>query len=187
LQHDYFTAYLAMSQEKPEQAQAIAAKYADYPVNRWREAFAAVTAQLAEIRGAQAKVVDAEDRGQQQTQLAATEPSFDFQVEAKAVKISYQNLAAVRVHYYLMDIELLFSRNPFVQQYSGQFSHIRPNAAQTLELPAGPDQPHVRAAQGTVEPQRTGRNHRGQPGQVAGVLLELAGRASDRERTARCG
>jgi len=137
LQHDYFTAYLAMSQEKPEQAQTIAAKYADFPVNRWREAFAAVTAQLAEIRGAQAQVVDAEDRGQQQTQLAATEPSFDFQVEAKAVKISYQNLAAVRVHYYLMDIELLFSRNPFVQQYSGQFSHIRPNVAQTLELPAG--------------------------------------------------
>jgi hypothetical protein len=137
LQHDYFTAYLAMSQEKPDQAQAVVAQYADYPVDRWREAFAAVTAQLAEIAGAQAKVIDAEDRSQQQTQLAATEPSFDFQVEAKAVKISYQNLAAIRVNYYLMDIELLFSRNPFVQQYSGQFSHIRPNATQAVELPKG--------------------------------------------------
>ncbi len=137
LQHDYFTAYLALSLEKPEQAQAVAAKYADYPVDRWREAFAAVTAQLAEIAGAQAKVIGAEDRSQQQTQLAATEPSFDFQVEAKAVKISYQNLAAIRVNYYLMDIELLFSRNPFVQQYSGQFSHIRPNATQAVELPKG--------------------------------------------------
>jgi len=36
-----------------------------------------------------------------------------------------------------MDIELLFSRNPFVQQYSGQFSHIRPNATQAVELPRG--------------------------------------------------
>ncbi|HPM83067.1 MAG TPA: hypothetical protein PLF81_20325, partial [Candidatus Anammoximicrobium sp.] len=137
LQHDYFAAYLAMSLEKPEQAKAIAAKYAEYPVDRWREAFAAVTAQVAEITGAGAQVVDTEDRGQQQTQLAATEPSFDFQVEAKAVKINYQNLAAIRVHYYLMDIELLFSRNPFVQQYSGQFSHIRPNATQAVELPKG--------------------------------------------------
>ena len=137
LQHDYFAAYLAMSQEKPDQAKAVAAKYADYPVDRWREAFAAVAAQLAEITGAQAKVVDTEDRSQQQTQLAATEPSFDFQVEAKAVKINYQNLAAIRVNYYLMDIELLFSRNPFVQQYSGQFSHIRPNATQAVELPKG--------------------------------------------------
>ncbi len=137
LQHDYFAAYLAMSQEQPDQARAVAAKYADYPVDRWREAFAAVTAQVAEITGAQAAVIDAEDRSQQQTQLAATEPSFDFQVEAKAVKISYQNLAKIRVNYYLMDIELLFSRNPFVQQYSGQFSHIRPNATQAIELPAG--------------------------------------------------
>ena len=39
------------------------------------------------------------------------------------------------MNYYLMDIELLFSRNPFVQQYSGQFSNIRPNLTQTLELP----------------------------------------------------
>lgn len=137
LQYDYSAAYLAMSQEQPEQAAAIAARYAEHPVDRWREAFAAVAAQVAEIRGAQAQRIDPEDRDQQQTQLAATEPSFDFLVEAKAVKINYQNLTALRVHYYLMDIELLFSRNPFVQQYSGQFSHIRPNAVQTVELPAG--------------------------------------------------
>lgn len=137
LQYDYFAAYLAMSQQQPEQAAAIAANYAAYPVDRWREAFAAVAAQVAEIHGAQAQRIDPEDRGQQQTQLAASEPSFDFQVEAKAVRVNYQNLTALRVHYYLMDIELLFSRNPFVQQYSGQFSHIRPNAVQTVELPAG--------------------------------------------------
>jgi len=33
-----------------------------------------------------------------------------------------------------MDIELLFSRNPFVQQYSGQFSFIRPNETQVVQL-----------------------------------------------------
>jgi len=75
-----------MSQEKPDQAQASAAKYAAYPVDRWREAFAAVTAQVAEITGVQAAVVAAEDRS---------------------------------------------------QQYSGQFSHIRPNATQAVELPQG--------------------------------------------------
>lgn len=137
LQYDYFAAYLAMSQDKPDQAQAIAARYAAYPVDRWREAFAAITAQVAEISGAQPAIVDGEDRGQQQTQLAATEPSFDFRVEVKAIKVNYQNLTSLRVHYYLLDIELLFSRNPFVQQDFAQFSHIRPNAAQTVDLPAG--------------------------------------------------
>ena len=35
-----------------------------------------------------------------------------------------------------MDLELLFSRNPFVQQFSGQFSSIRPNQTQVIDLPA---------------------------------------------------
>ncbi len=56
-------------------------------------------------------------------------------MESKLITLDYQNLQRVRVNYYLMDIELLFSRNPFVQKYSGQFSHIRPNATQAIELP----------------------------------------------------
>jgi hypothetical protein len=135
LQYDYFTAYLDFYKEQPDQAHAIVAKYADHPVDRWRDAFGAIAAQLNEIAGAATEVIDTEDRAQVQAKLAATEPSFDFQVESKAVTINYQNIDAVRVDYYLMDIELLFSRNPFVQQYSSQFSHIRPNATQTVSLP----------------------------------------------------
>ena len=33
-----------------------------------------------------------------------------------------------------MDIELLFSKNPFVQQYSNQFSFIQPNGTQRVTL-----------------------------------------------------
>jgi hypothetical protein len=36
-----------------------------------------------------------------------------------------------------MDVELLFSCNPFVQQFSGQFASIRPNETQEIKLPAG--------------------------------------------------
>ena len=136
LQYDYFAAYLAMVRQQPQQARDIAAKYAQYPVDRWRDLFAAMLAQLDEIAGQDAKVIDKESRTEVQTKLAATEASFDFQVEAKKVTLTYQNLKQVRVNYYLMDIELLFSRNPFVQQYSGQFSNIRPNLTQTLDLPA---------------------------------------------------
>ncbi len=139
LQYDYFTAYLDFYTEDPQLAGPLAAKYADYPVDLWRKAFQAMTRQLQEIQGKEATVVDAENRQQSQTQLAATEPGFDFKVEAKKVRINYQNLAQVRVNYYLMDIELLFSRNPFVQQYSGQFSTIRPNLTVNLDLT--PDKP----------------------------------------------
>jgi hypothetical protein len=135
LQYDYFASYLAMVRQQPQQAREIAAKYAQYPVDRWRDLFTAMLAQLGEIAGQDTKVVDKESRTEVQTKLAATEASFDFQVEAKKVTLNYQNLKQVQVNYYLMDIELLFSRNPFVQQYSGQFSNIRPNLTQTVELP----------------------------------------------------
>ena len=32
-----------------------------------------------------------------------------------------------------MDVELLFSRNPFVQQTGGQFAFIQPNATQVVQ------------------------------------------------------
>ncbi len=134
LQYDYFTAYLDFFSDDPKQARAIAKKYADHPVDRWRQAFAAITAQLEEIDGAGPKKIDTEDRNQEQTQLAATDPNFDFTVEAKQLTINHQNLDEVRVSYYLMDVELLFSRNPFAQQFSGQFSLIRPNRVDTVAL-----------------------------------------------------
>ncbi|MCE9603500.1 MAG: hypothetical protein K8U03_01205 [Planctomycetia bacterium] len=138
MQHDYFSAYLAFYTDETARARNIAEKYADYPVDRWKNTFASILAQLDEAEGKSPTTIDAEDRAQRQTALAATEPSFDFQVEAKQLTLNYQNLKSVTVSYYLMDVEMLFSRNPFVQQFSGQFSSIRPNFSQTVELkPAG--------------------------------------------------
>ena len=135
LQYDYFDAYLAMYQAEPERAKQIAERYRDYAVDRWREAFAAVDTQVTEILGGDSVVVDDEDRGQTQTKLADQLPTFEFQVESKQIQLSYANLDEVHVRYYIMDIELLFSRNPFVQQHSGQFAYIRPNADVVVELP----------------------------------------------------
>lgn len=134
LQYDYFQAYLDFFTDNPKLARAIAAKYTDYPVDRWRNAFASIKAQLDEIDGAGPKKIDTDDRNQDQTQLAATDPNFDFNVEAKQLTINHQNLDEVKVSYYLMDVELLFSRNPFVQQFRGQFSLIQPNRIDTVGL-----------------------------------------------------
>ncbi len=136
LQYDYCAAYVEMTLGKTAAARAIANQYENHPVDRWREAFALVRTQLDEIEGQDVSVVNAEDRNQVQDELAAKQPSFDFKIEAKDIQLEYRNLEAVRINYYLMDIELLFSRNPFVQRYSGQFSYIQPNLTQTIPLPA---------------------------------------------------
>ncbi len=136
LQYDYFACCTAFYDEQPDKAAAIAAAYEAYPVERWRKLFANVTAQAGEITSARAAVIDEKSREQLQDQLAQTEPDFEFTVEAKQITITYQNLTACRVSYYPMDIELLFSRSPFVKQGADHFSTIRANLVEDRELPA---------------------------------------------------
>ena len=135
MQYDYCAAYLQMFDGDLKQARGIAAKYAEYPVDRWKNTFATITAQLDEIEGKGGKLVDPNDRGQQVGNLAATEPGFEFAIDAKTINLTWQNLDSVKVNYYPMDVELLFSTSPFVQQSGGQFASIRPNAAKEIRLP----------------------------------------------------
>ncbi len=136
MQYDYLDLYLAFYLNETPRARAIADRYRDYPVPRWRDLFADASRQLDELEGKAAAITDADDRQQAQTKAAATEPSFDFKVEARQVLLNYQNLAACRINYYPMDIELLFSRNPFVKQQTDQFAFVRPAESQEVALPA---------------------------------------------------
>jgi len=137
LQYDYMNAYVQLYNDKPDRALALAQTYKDYPVPRWRSKFVNLLNQLEEAKGEAPTVADTEDRDQAQSQLAATEPSLTFEVEARTIRIEYQNLDTCVVNYYPMDIELLFSRNPFIQEQSAQFSLIRPVMSRELKLPEG--------------------------------------------------
>ncbi|HEX7900588.1 MAG TPA: hypothetical protein VF950_22680 [Planctomycetota bacterium] len=135
LQYDYLKVYAEFFREKPKAARGVAEKYKDYPVDRWRKLFQNALAQLDEVEGDGAAVTDAEDRDQRQGLLAATAPSFDLAVENRQVTITFQNLTDARVNYYRMDIELLFSRQPFVQEQSDRFGFIMPNRSDEVTLP----------------------------------------------------
>ena len=138
MQYDYCAAYLEFFLDEHPRARTIAAKYVDHPVDRWRQAFASITAQLDEAAGGENKPINQKDRDQQQALLAATEPNFDLSVEAKQIKIDSQNLKSVRVNFYEIDLELLFSRNPFLQDFQGSFSFINPSKSIEVTL-AGDD------------------------------------------------
>jgi hypothetical protein len=135
MQYDYCAAYLDLFNDEPKKARSLIAQYANHPVDRWRDAFTAIAAQLDEFDGKAPKLVDQDDQAQQQAKLAAQEPNFEFAVAGKTINLTWKNVEKVRVNYYLMDVELLFSRNPFVQQSSGQFSMIRPNESAEYKLP----------------------------------------------------
>ena len=140
LQYDYMAAYCDFFDGELDVARTIVARYADYPVDRWRNAFAAMAVQVKEIddaskRGDAPEPVDPDNRDQLLARLAAGECTFEVAVDKQEVELDFQNLETIQVNYYLMDIELLFSRNPFVQQQSGNFSHIHPNMTQSYDLP----------------------------------------------------
>lgn len=134
IQYDYCAAYLQMFNDEPHRARAIAERYTQYPVDRWRKSFTAILHELDHIDGKGPKVVDKDDINQQPSQQAAREPSFEFTLEGKSINLTWQHLEVVRVNFYLMDVELLFSRSPFVQQSGSQFSAIRPNVSQEVKL-----------------------------------------------------
>lgn len=138
LQCDYLDLYLALSQGDTARARGIAQKHLQEPVDRWRTRFEQALAQLDEIeKGTAAAAADPENRDQAQGALAATEPALELQVEAGKIRIDYRNLKGCTVNFYPMDIELLFSRNPFLQDGAAQFSYIRPTLSRPLELAPG--------------------------------------------------
>ncbi|OVE76015.1 hypothetical protein BVX97_02590 [bacterium E08(2017)] len=134
VQYDYMKAYMSFYMEKPDAAKKIAMKYKDYPVDRWRNLFGDVLAQCEEISGKSAGVVDKDDRTQKQTKLADTAPRLDVELESSVMKVDHANVKSCIVNYYPMDIELLFSRQPFVKDVGDQFTVIKPFKTDWVKL-----------------------------------------------------
>jgi len=135
LQYDYMAAYLDFFNEQPSLARSIAERYRDYPVERWRTRFTEVLQQLDQAEGA-ALTGDPGNRAANQAALAAAAPSLELAVEANRVRLGYRNVDRCQVSYYDMDVEFLFSTQPFVQRESGSFAYIRPNHSESKVLPA---------------------------------------------------
>ncbi len=106
LQYDYLRAYLLFSQEKPEEARAIAAKYKDLSIPLWRKRFAAVIAQADDIKaGALASTV-ADD-------AAAAAPVLEAKLVEGKLATTSSKAGPVTAALYPVDLEVLFSAQPF--------------------------------------------------------------------------
>jgi hypothetical protein len=130
LQYDYTAAWLALAQGDPQAARTLATSRANEPVDHWREKFTQLLAQLDEIEGKGPAVTRPDDREQTQAALAAAQPRFEFKLDGTRLVLDTWNLAEVSVNYYLMDLEFLFSTNPFVGQDSSRFAQIVPNMSE---------------------------------------------------------
>lgn len=134
MQYDYFQAYGAFYEADLPKARRVATKYKEYPVDLWRDRFADLTAQINEVQGAQPEVIKEGDREQEQQLAAALEPSLSIGVEGVQATLDFQNVSEVTINYYEMDLEFLFSTNPFVSSGTSRFAIIQPNKAISMKL-----------------------------------------------------
>ncbi|MDD2599610.1 MAG: hypothetical protein PHO37_10335 [Kiritimatiellae bacterium] len=145
IQYDYLDAWLAFYRNDLNQAQALAERYADIGVELWRNRFELVAAQIKEIKGeAGLTAVDRRDRDQAQAALAATEPTLEMKVEGGVVQVKGANIKSCVLNFYPMDIELLFSRSPFVKADGSQFANIRPLLSVPVEIRSAKESVEVR-------------------------------------------
>jgi hypothetical protein len=148
MQHDYLAAYLACVIGDLGRARDAAQRWREHPVDRWRHKFGALSAMLDEVQGGTApsggdprETVSRDtwprSREQQHADLAAKQPSFDLVLDREGITIHSQHVQHLELRFFEMDVELLFSRQPFVQSDITRFSFIEPGHRLAFqELPA---------------------------------------------------
>ncbi len=136
LQLDYLKAWLALRNLQTERALALARPHAEHPVPRWRARFESVLQAVAEAGGAAAEPVgeDAPARQADLDRLAAQMPSLEIKAESGRLTVAAHNLRQATLNLYPMDIELLFSRRPFLTDQGADFAVVRPAFSRTVEL-----------------------------------------------------
>ncbi|MEM8709946.1 MAG: hypothetical protein AAGG01_03260 [Planctomycetota bacterium] len=138
IQYDYMTAYMAFFRSNVAGARSVAERYADYPVELWRNRFRNVLAQADEIEGVgPGALVDQDSREDVQGTRAAMEPLLAIEVEGGEVRMSLERIDEVEVRYHRMDVEFLFSNSPFVRGGQGAFGVIQPSRIDRLAVPEG--------------------------------------------------
>jgi hypothetical protein len=119
LQYDYISCYLDL-----EKAKTIAPLYSDYPVSTWNKKFKEVANLVQEL----------ESEDVPQATHIEKEPTLDFKIENNNIVLNYENIQSCTVRIYKIDLEILFSKNPFLIQNSQSFSYVRANHELSIDL-----------------------------------------------------
>lgn len=152
MQYDYFDAYFAMRTGQFDRAGAIAKRYESYPVPRWNEWFKTVGDQIREreslqkgglaVVGTEQESTFASDaqrelmggRESALEEASAKLPGLELVQQDGQLWIQHRNIKQAQVNYYFVDVELMFSRNPFLGKSQSRLAVIEPNLKTSIDL-----------------------------------------------------
>ena len=140
VQIDYLTAYFdfLFGREKNfELARRISKRYAKFPIVSWRLMFFDIAEQLREYDGEEEeeefKDKDAKMRAAKQAKQDKKEPKLAAKIEGDELQLETSNVAQVTLKFYFVELEVLFSRQPFLGSSSNmrEFSFVQPALVKT--------------------------------------------------------
>ena len=136
LQYDYLAAYLAMHEGNYDKAEEIASRHVTDQIPRWKGRFLQLAAQLEQGRNlSQPEQLVAADAGRSPESIA--EGSGDLAVmdrELQQARIDHRRSREVVVNFYGVDLELLFSKAPFVRDDLQRMAMVEPMRTENLKF-----------------------------------------------------
>lgn len=129
-------------------ARAIVGKYISYPVLHWRSLFKEIAEQLKEIDESYKPKAQEEEKKsekldnfedneyERKRKQVRMEPQMDFTIDnqTKTIIIDYINVEKVKINYYLIDLEIMFSKTPFISSDTQDFSFVQPFLTEELAI-----------------------------------------------------
>jgi hypothetical protein len=143
IQYDYLTAYLDLYSDFPKftKAREICSEYLTYPVFTWRNKFIDLLNQISEFDGETElleKQTDETDVDKNQRQ-AKKEEYVSSELQGKNLKITTKNINSVTVKFYKIDLEIMFSQDPFLSVDKNDYSYVTPNHITEKSIAASND------------------------------------------------
>ncbi len=155
LQYDYIDAYLAMHRDDFGRAEKIARQYAGYAVPRWEQRFRELSLQLSQredlMQVEQLVSVEGKagsddpisedsgdlsvlDRERRQANASQQQPEVVVRVEGDSLRIDHRRAKQVTINLYGVDLELLFSKAPFVREDLQRMAMVRPMRSEQIDF-----------------------------------------------------
>ncbi|MFC7339508.1 hypothetical protein ACFQY0_20115 [Haloferula chungangensis] len=128
LSYDYLQALTHFHRAEPNKSREIAAKHQHLPPGPWRERFDAVLAQADEIGAL------AQPQVEQKAITEKAEPTLEIALNPDGkLRLTHQRLNQADLKLYHVDLEMLFSKNPFLYD-TDDLPGTRPNLIRQVAL-----------------------------------------------------
>mmetsp|Transcript_20692 Transcript_20692/g.19713 ORF Transcript_20692/g.19713 Transcript_20692/m.19713 type:complete len:436 (-) Transcript_20692:159-1466(-) len=156
MQYDYMDAYFDFfngADDGFKIARTIVRKYEDYPVISWRMLFLEMLYQLNEYDGEADEDLQMDSNKLSEQQQKANykksikkEPLLQAEVLDGKLDIELQNIHTIYIKFYLIDVEILFSRAPFLKEKTEEFSFVKPFQVLEEKVPEYQSLKHLQIA-----------------------------------------